>query len=169
MSNQVEAKLKRYLAKRKREKGLDLNPMNVAFGVVNSKGENKMATSKKTGKKASRKKVAKKKTTTTKRKKVAKKKVVRKKAAPGRAKNSFLVGDFIKPVTIDEKHFYTKFPRYKAYKMLQKAGELPVKEFISRVEKMSGVNSRSQALGIMIKLIEKGAASTRFEKKARAA
>ena len=109
------------------------------------------------------KKVAKKKTPVKKTaKKVAKKKVVKKKAAaPGRAKGSFKIGDNITVVKGMEDTFYKKFPRYAAYMLLLKAGTMKTATFVDKIERLEGVHSRQQALGILTKLISKGCAKSK--------
>jgi len=105
-----------------------------------------MATRKKTGKKAPAKKAAKK----TPGKKPA--------AKPGRKAGEFKIGDTLTAVTGQDEKFYQKFPRYKAYQLLCKKGTMKTKAFIDAVEKMEGVKTRGQALGILTKLLKKGCA-----------
>lgn len=112
-----------------------------------------------TKKKASKKKVTK--------KKVAKKSPARKtKARPGRKKGSYKLGDKIAPVKGLEDNFYKGFPRFLAYEMLVKKGEMKTDTFLANVEKLDGVKSRTQALGILQKLVDKGAAKMSGAKKA---
>lgn len=119
--------------------------------------ENAMATRKK----ASKKKVAKKKVS---KKKVSKKKVAKKvagrKAAkkPGRKAGEFKVGETLTAVQGLDDTFYKKFPRYKAYQLLCKKKKMKTADFIDEVEKLDGVNSRGQALGILTKLLKKDCA-----------
>lgn len=56
-----------------------------------------------------------------------------------------------------DEHFYHSFPRYHAYTLLLSAPKktMLVKDFIAKVEKLDGVKSRSQANGIMQKLLDK--------------
>jgi len=100
-----------------------------------------MATKKKTGKKAAKK---------TPGKKPA--------AKPGRKTGEFKIGNTLTAVKGLDDKFYQKFPRYKAYQLLCKKGTMKTAAFIDAVEKMDGVKSRGQALGILTKLIDKGCA-----------
>ena len=109
-------------------------------------GNEPMATKKKGKKKVTKKKVTKKKVA----KKATKKKTTKKKttpsrkkaARPGRKKGGFIVD---------------RFPRGKAYALLLNKGSMSTDAFVDAVEKIEGVKSRAQALGILTKLIDKGA------------
>jgi len=98
-------------------------------------------------------------------KKVGKKKVVKKKVAakkpaakPGRKTGEFKIGDTITAVVGMEDKFYKKFPRYHAYMILLKAKKMKTATFVDKIEKLEGVKTRGQALGILTKLINKGCA-----------
>ena len=108
----------------------------------------KMATKKKTGKKVA--------------KKAAKKKVVKKaKGTPGRKAGEFKCGDTLTAVPGLDDKFYQKFPRYAAYQMLCKKKTMKTVAFIDAVEKLEGVKTRGQALGILTKLLNKGCATAK--------
>ena len=103
-----------------------------------------MATKKKGKKKVASKKVTKK----TPGKKPAKK--------PGRSKGGFQCGEKLTAVKGQDDQFYKKFPRYAAYQLICKKGSMATSAFVDAVEKLSGVKSRGQALGILTKLLDKG-------------
>lgn len=109
-------------------------------------------------KKASKKKVSKKKVS----KKVSRKKGTR----PGRKKGAFKLGDKITAVKGQDEHFYKGFPRYAAYELLCKKGSMQTDKFVDEVEKLEGVKSRTQALGILTKLVDKGCAKMSGKKAA---
>ncbi len=89
----------------------------------------------------------------------AKKTPARKKGAkPGRAKGAFKIGSKLTAVKGQDDQFYKNFPRYRAYQLLCKKGSMATSAFIDAVEKLDGVKSRGQALGILTKLIDKGCA-----------
>ncbi|MEE8323503.1 MAG: hypothetical protein V3R57_07770 [Candidatus Bathyarchaeia archaeon] len=98
-----------------------------------------MATRKKTGKKAAKKTAG---------KKPAKK--------PGRKTGGFQCGEKLTAVKGQDDQFYKKFPRYAAYQMICKKGSMATSAFVDAVEKLDGVKSRGQALGILTKLLDKG-------------
>ncbi len=102
-----------------------------------------MATKKKTGKKASKK--------TTAGKKPA--------AKPGRKAGGFQVGEKLTAIKGQDDKFYKKFPRYAAYQLLCKKGSMKTSAFVDAVEKLDGVKTRGQALGILTKLLNKGCAT----------
>ena len=101
---------------------------------------------------------------------MATKKVVKKKAAkktapgrkaakkPGRKSGGFQVGELLTAVKGKDDLFYKKFPRYAAYQLLCKKGKMKTSDFVDAVEKLEGVKSRAQALGILTKLLEKDCA-----------
>jgi hypothetical protein len=116
-------------------------------------------------------------------KKVGKKKVVKKKAAgkkkavkkvagrkpakkAGRKTGGFQCGDKLTAVKGKDDEFYKKFPRYAAYQLLCKKGSMPTSNFVAAVEKLDGVKSRNQALGILTKLLDKGCAKASGKTKA---
>jgi len=90
-------------------------------------------------------------------KKKGKKKVASKKAKkPGRSKGGFQCGEKLTAVKGQDDQFYKKFPRYAAYQLICKKGSMATSAFVDAVEKLSGVKSRGQALGILTKLLDKG-------------
>jgi len=92
-------------------------------------------------------------------KKVTKKTASRKKASkPGRKTGGFQCGEKLTAVKGQDDKFYKKFPRYAAYQMLCKKGSMKTSAFVDAVEKLEGVKSRGQALGILTKLLDKGCA-----------
>jgi len=111
----------------------------------------KMVTKKKSKKKASKKK------TTASRKA---------KGKAGRKPGGFQVGETLTVVTGQDDHFYKQFPRYKAYQLLCKKKKMATSAFVDQVEKLDGVNTRSQALGILTKLLDKGCAKASGTQKA---
>jgi len=113
-----------------------------------------MATKKKAGsKKKAKKKVTKKKVSE---KAGSKKKIVRKpKGTAGRKKGGFQVGEKLTAVKGLDDSFYQKFPRYKAYQLICSKGSMATSAFVDAVEKLDGVKSRGQALGILTKLLDK--------------
>lgn len=116
--------------------------------IVSERNE-PMATKRKAKKKASKKKV-------TAKKKAASKKATRKKSGtPGRKKGTFLIGSKITAVKNMDEYFYKGYPRFKAYELLVKQGPMEIDTFVDKVEKIDGVKTRAQALGIMTKLVEK--------------
>lgn len=127
-----------------------------------------MATKKKrVTKKASKKKASKRKVSKKASKKKVSKKVSRKKGTrPGRKKGAFKLGDKITAVKGQDEHFYKGFPRYAAYELLCKKGSMPTDKFVDEVEKLEGVKSRTQALGILTKLVDKGCAKMSGKKAA---
>ncbi len=118
-------------------------------GICPPLKERKMATAKKGSKKAAKK--SKKKTT-------AKKTTAgrKSKAKPGRKSGGFQCGEKLTAVTGHDDSFYQKFPRYAAYKMICKKKTLATAAFVDAVEKLDGVKTRGQALGILTKLLDKG-------------
>jgi hypothetical protein len=102
-----------------------------------------MATAKKTGKKAAKKKVV---------KKTPAKKA---KGKPGRKAGEFKCGDTLTAVQGLDDKFYKKFPRYAAYQLICKKKTMKTVAFVDAVEKMDGVKTRGQALGILTKLLDK--------------
>lgn len=118
--------------------------------------EKKMATAKKGGKKTAKKKAAKKKTTAAR----------KPKQKAGRKSGGFQVGDKLTAVTGLDDKFYQKFPRYKAYQLICKKKSMATSAFVDAVEKLDGVKSRGQALGILTKLLEKGCVKASGAKKA---
>ncbi len=124
--------------------------------------ESTMATKKKA--KASKKKAPAKKKVS--KKKVAKKAPAKKagrKAAKkaGRKAGEFKVGATLTAVKGLDDTFYKKFPRYKAYQLLCKKSPMKTEAFVNAVEKLDGVKSRGQALGILTKLLTKGCAKAK--------
>jgi len=108
----------------------------------------KMAT-----KKAGKKKVV---------KKVVKKTPAKKAAAkPGRKAGEFKIGETITAIPGMEDKFYKKFPRYKAYQLLLKKKSMKTSAFVDAIEKLEGVKTRGQALGILTKLINKDCAKAK--------
>lgn len=87
-------------------------------------------------------------------------------AKPGRKAGDFLVGETLTAVPGKDDLFYKKFPRYKAYELLCKKGPMKTVKFIDAVEKLEGVKSRNQALGILTKLLKKECAKATGQKKA---
>lgn len=79
------------------------------------------------------------------------------KASAKARKSSLDVTKVIKGVPGLEEHFYKKFPRYAAYKMLvgAKNRTLKIGAFLTRIEKLDGVANRKQAMGIVQKLLTK--------------
>ena len=131
-----------------------------------------MATKKKAGskKKVSKKKVSKKAAKKTSKKKVSKKKVTKKAGRKagvkaGRKQGGFTVGEKLTAVKGKDDEFYKKFPRYKAYQLLCAKGSMATADFVNAVEKLDGVRSRQQALGILTKLLEKDCARASGAKK----
>ena len=121
-----------------------------------------MATTKKTGKKTQAQRL-------TAGKKNGKKTAGRKPAAkPGRKAGGFQCGENLVVVTGQDDKFYKKFPRYAAYQLLSKKGAKGMKTsaFVDAVEKLDGVKTRGQALGILTKLLKKGCATASGVKKA---
>ena len=107
-----------------------------------------MATRKKTG---------------TKKKAGAKKKTPARKAGakPGRKAGEFKCGDTLTAVQGLDDKFYKKFPRYAAYQLLCKKKSMKTVAFVDAVEKISGVKTRGQALGILTKLLDKKCATAK--------
>ena len=89
-----------------------------------------------------------KKTASTKRAPKAAKKVASTKSAAAKK----IIG-----VPGQDEHFYKGFPRFHAYQLLLKAPKrtMLVTNFIAKVEKLEGVNTRAQANGILQKLVDK--------------
>ncbi len=90
---------------------------------------------------------------------MATKKVIKKAAAKSNkaaAKSNHDTRKIIGVAGQDE-HFYTKFPRYAAYKLLLGAPKrtMLVKTFLAKVAKLDGVNTPAQANGILQKLVDK--------------
>lgn len=109
-----------------------------------------------------------KKMATKKKGKISKKKTTPARKATGqrgRAKGTFL-GDTITAVPGQDDKFYKNFPRYHAYQLLCKKKKMKTAAFVDAVEKLEGVETRPQALGILTKLIKKGCAETSGVKKA---
>jgi len=132
---------------------------NKRRGMAPPLKERKMGTVKKTGKKKAAKKKAVKKTTT---KKTSARKT---KGTPGRKTGGFQVGEKLTAVTGMDDSFYQKFPRYKAYQLICKKKTMATAAFVDAVEKMDGVKSRGQALGILTKLLDKGCVKASGAKK----
>jgi hypothetical protein len=88
------------------------------------------------------------------------------KGVPGRKAGSFLVGETLVAVPGKEAEFYTGFPRGVAYGLLCKKKKMKTADFVNEVEKLDGVKSRGQALGILTKLLKKGAATSSDTEKA---
>jgi len=107
-----------------------------------------MATKKKTGKKTAKKSA---------------KKTPAKKAGgkPGRKAGEFKCGDMLTAVKGLDDKFYKKFPRYAAYQLLCKKGKMKTVAFVDAVEKLPGVKTRGQALGILTKLLDKNCATAK--------
>jgi len=126
----------------------------------------KMAT-KKAGKKAASKKVSKKASKKAASKKVSKKAAGKKAAGKaGRKTGGFQCGDTLTAVQGMEDSFYKQFPRFKAYQLICKKKKMKTTAFVDAVEKLEGVKSRGQALGILTKLLDKGCVTASGEKKA---
>lgn len=106
--------------------------------------ERKMAT-----KKAGKKKAASKKAPVKAGKKAAGK--------PGRKAGGFQCGEKLVAVQGLDDKFYKQFPRYKAYQLLcsKKKTGMKTTDFVDAVEKLDGVKTRGQALGILTKLLKK--------------
>ncbi len=115
-----------------------------------------MATRKKG--KTSKKKASKKKTTAA-RKPAGKR---------GRKAGGFQCGEKLVAVKGMADKFYKNFPRYRAYQLLCKAGAkgMATAAFVDQVEKIDGVKTRGQALGILTKLLDKECAKASGTKKA---
>jgi len=126
-------------------------------GIAPRLEESEMAT-----KKVGKKKVSQKDRLKGSKKKVAKKGTTKKKAAgkkaagkPGRKAGGFQVGDTLEAVQGMDDKFYKNFPRFKAYQLLCKKKKMKTSAFVDAVEKLEGVKSRGQALGILTKLLDK--------------
>lgn len=116
-------------------------------GICPPLKERKMATAKKGSKKATKKS----------KKKTATKTAGRKPAAKaGRKTGGFQCGEKLTAVTGHDDSFYQKFPRYAAYQLICKKKTMATASFVDAVEKLSGVKTRGQALGILTKLLDKG-------------
>ncbi len=72
----------------------------------------------------------------------------------GRTKGTFL-GDTVTAVTGLDDKFYKNFPRYAAYQLICKKKKMKTSAFVDAIEKLDGVNTRGQALGILTKLVDK--------------
>jgi len=77
-------------------------------------------------------------------------------AKPGRKTGGFQCGEKLTAVKGKDDSFYKKFPRYAAYQLICKKGSMKTSAFVDAVEKLSGVKTRGQALGILTKLLDKG-------------
>jgi len=88
------------------------------------------------------------------------------KAKPGRKAGGFQVGEKLTAVKGMDDKFYKQFPRYAAYQMLCKKKSMATSDFVAAVEKLDGVKTRGQALGILTKLLNKGCAKASGAKKA---
>ena len=94
-------------------------------------------------------------------KKKGKKKVIKKTpgkkpaAKPGRKTGGFQCGEKLTAVKGQDDQFYKKFPRYAAYQLICKKGSMATSDFVDTVEKLDGVKTRGQALGILTKLLDK--------------
>ena len=108
-----------------------------------------------TKKKAPAKKPAAKKKATAKKKAPAKKVTKKTGKKVGRKKGGFQCGEKITAVKNQDDMFYKQFPRYKAYQLICSKGSMATTAFVDAVEKLEGVKSRGQALGILQKLIDK--------------
>ena len=109
------------------------------------------------GTKKASKKVKSKKATSKKATSKVVKKPTRKKAkkSGGRQKGGFQVGENLTAVQGKDDSFYKQFPRYAAYQLICKKKQMKTADFVDAVEKLDGVKSRAQALGILTKLLEK--------------
>ena len=87
-------------------------------------------------------------------------------AKPGRKAGGFQCGEKLTVVKGQEDKFYKKFPRYAAYQLLLKKGSMKTSAFVDAVEKLSDVETRGQALGILTKLLKKGCATASGAKQA---
>lgn len=111
--------------------------------------------------------MATKKKSKTSKKKAAKTTASRKtKGKGGRKPGGFQVGETLTAVSGQDDHFYKQFPRYKAYQLLCKKKTMTTSAFVDQVEKLDGVKTRGQALGILTKLLDKGCAKASGNKKA---
>lgn len=99
-------------------------------------------------------------------KKASKKKVRKPAAKTGRKKGGFQIGDKLTAVKGLDDNFYKNFPRYAAYELICKKGSMATADFVAAVEKLKGVKSRAQALGILTKLVDKGCVKATGTKKA---
>ena len=105
-------------------------------------------------------------------KKASKKKAVKKTPArkpagkQGRQKGGFQIGDKLTAVKGLDDNFYKNFPRYAAYELICNKGSMKTTDFVAAVEKLKGVKSRAQALGILTKLVDKGCVKATGAKKA---
>jgi len=103
---------------------------------------------------ATKKASSKKRTATNKPRKAAAKstKAAAKNAATKSAKNGS-----VQAVKGQDEYFYKGFPRYAAYTLLLKAPKqtMTVANFIAKVEKLKGIETKAQANGILQKLVDK--------------